>query len=80
MGNDSNKNPMATITISTRILVIAEWRRVFAPVPSRITHLDSPTHNGKPRKNELRKFPSPYTNNSFTLISKILTIFIKQNL
>jgi hypothetical protein len=41
------------------------YRGVLAPVPSRITHLDNPTHDGKPLKNEATTLPIPYAKRSF---------------
>lgn len=32
---------------------------VLAPVPSKITHLDKPTHDGNPLKNDDIKLPKP---------------------
>ena len=60
-----NKNPIPTMTTSMITLEMRAYKGVLAPVPSRITHLDKPTHDGKPLKNEASTLPMSYAKRSF---------------
>jgi hypothetical protein len=47
------------MTISIIILDMRAYKGVLAPVPSKITHLDKPTHDGNPLKKDASTFPIP---------------------
>ncbi len=50
---------MPTITTKTMTLEKAECKSVLAPVPSKMAHLESPTHGGMPLKKLEAMAPVP---------------------
>lgn len=53
------RNPTMSITMRMIVLEMAACKSDLAPISSKITHREIPTDDGKPRKNEFNKLPTP---------------------
>lgn len=59
IGSHRMRNPTMSITIRMIVLEIAACKSDLAPISSKITHREIPTDDGKPRKNEFNRLPTP---------------------